>query len=113
MVSPRQDLWVVSADKPADRMGFDRAVKLPLEQSVRFLSYKAVSSRVYELFDSVEQANEFAAEIRSHGATNIKVSEPRRPPKGHSGSSEPVARGQAKYKLRDLLKRPAEEEGGK
>ncbi len=112
MVSPRQDLWVVRADKPADRVGFDRAVRLPFEQSVRLLSYKAVSSRVYELFDSVEQANEFAAEIRSHGATNIKVSEPRVPPQGHSGSSEPVAREEAKYKLRAFLKLPAAKEGG-
>lgn len=111
MVSPRLDLWVVSAIKPADRAGFDRAVRLPFADSVRHLSYKGVSSRVYELFDSVEQAHEFAAQIRCHGATNIKISEPRIPPQCHSDSSEHVAREGVKFRLRDFLKPPESEEG--
>lgn len=113
MVSPRLDLWVVSADKPADRAGFDLAVWLPFEQSVRHLSYKGVSRTVYELFDSAEQAHEFAAEIRSHGATNIMVSEPRIPPQRHSDSSQRVTREELELRIRETLKRPKAEDGGK
>lgn len=68
---------------------------------------------VYELFDSAEQAHEFAAEIKFHGATNIKVSEPRIPRQGHSASSQQVEREELQLRISDFLKRPKAEDGGK
>ncbi len=101
MVSPRWDRWVVTADKPSDQQEFERVAKLPFEEFSASLGYGRERSKwVYELFETVEQANAFADEIRGLGATNIKVSPPRIPPE------EPlptVDRKEAARRLRDFL----------
>jgi len=80
MVSPRQDRWVVSASKPKDVKAFDAAVRQPFQAFSYSLGY-GPSQMVYELFMTEEQAIQYSMLVTEHGATDVRISPPRTPPR--------------------------------
>jgi hypothetical protein len=82
MVSPRRDRWVVSAEKPEDDERFDSLVEQPFGSFRKTLGYGSGRSRIYELFQTEEEARRYAVQIQLFGAKDISVSPPRTSIKG-------------------------------
>lgn len=85
MVSPRQDRWVVSAVKPEDEKHFDSLVEQPFGSFQKSLGYDQRRSRVYELFETEEEAKRYAVQLQLFGATEIQVRPPGIPSKNSHG----------------------------
>jgi hypothetical protein len=86
MVTPRQDRWVVTAQKPNDIDFFDKNVSQPLYEMSKQLYGRCSSDTVYEVFKTADEAQFFCSLIQTMGAADIEV---RPPPPGSFGSFKP------------------------
>ena len=73
-MTPRYDLWLVSALKPEDVAQFDLLVKQPFQNSSRHNG--DLSDLVYELFRTEDEARKYAVHIGLFGATQVLVRPP-------------------------------------